>query len=120
MANLPPLVNDIAVYLFICLALTYLLWVLFLAMMNLKRVNNAGLLTKPVVILGIPLLIVGHIVDAVINWTAMTLILFELPQELTVTARLRRHNKKSSGWRKKVAQWFEPLLDPFDPSGDHI
>ena len=39
---------------------------------------------------------------------------------MTVTARLKRHNATNTGWRKAVAVWFEPLLDPYDPSGDHI
>jgi hypothetical protein len=50
----------------------------------------------------------------------LTLLLLEWPKEMTVTARLKRHNATSTGWRKAVAVWFEPLLDPYDPSGDHI
>jgi hypothetical protein len=47
-------------------------------------------------------------------------LLLEMPQELTVTARLKRHIKESTDWRSGVASWFIPLLDPFDPSGKHI
>lgn len=67
-----------------------------------------------------PLLVIGLVLDLIVNVAVMTVILLELPQETTVTARLKRHNRESSGWRKAVAVWFEPLLDPFDPSGDHI
>jgi hypothetical protein len=49
----------------------------------------------------------------------LSVILLELPRETTVTARLKRHNQ-GTGWRKTVAGWFEPILDPFDPSGKHI
>jgi hypothetical protein len=33
---------------------------------------------------------------------------------------MKRHNRSSTGWRLSVVRWFEPLLDPLDPSGDHI
>lgn len=71
-------------------------------------------------VFGMPLLVIGLVLDLIVNVAVMTVILLELPQETTVTARLKRHNRESSGWRKAVAVWFEPLLDPFDPSGDHI
>lgn len=97
----------------------YALWILYLAVMNLSRVKNMGKLTPLTTALGTPVLFTGYILDALVNWILMTVILLELPKEITVTSRLQRHNQ-STGWRKKVAQWFEPLLDPFDPSGDHI
>jgi hypothetical protein len=102
------------------LGATYALWVFYLAVMNLKRAKDAGLLTKTAIALGYPVLIVGYILDCFVNFTVMTVLLFEIPQETTVTARLSRHNQSSTGWRKAVALWAEPLLDPYDPSGDHI
>jgi hypothetical protein len=102
------------------LASLYLLWIFYLAVMNLKRAKEAGLLTKTAKVLGMPVLIVGYALDCFVNVTLMTIVLFEVPQETTVTARLKRHNRESSGWRKTVAVWAEPLLDPYDPSGDHI
>jgi hypothetical protein len=98
----------------------YVLWILYLAVMNLKRVRDLGKLTKLARLLGTPVLFVGYVLDAALNFIIMTLILVELPQEMTVSRRLKRHNLNSRGWRKAVAVWFEPLLDPFDPSGDHI
>ena len=97
----------------------YALWIFYLAVMNLKRVRDEGKLSKLALYLGMPVLFVGYVLDALINIFVMTLILLEIPEELTVSERLKRHNKVD-GWRKKVAQWFEPLLDPFDPSGNHI
>ena len=102
------------------LAAFYVLWILYLAVMNLKRVRDEGKLSKLALWLGTPVLFVGYILDAVLNIVVMTVILLELPQELTVSERLKRHNKDVGGWRKAVALWFEPLLDPCDPSGDHI
>ena len=99
---------------------TYALWLFFLAAMNLKRVRDAGALHPAALALGTPILLVGWLLDLLVNATVMTLLLAELPRETTVTARLKRHNRQTTGWRKKVAVFFEPLLDPFDPSGDHI
>lgn len=99
---------------------SYALWLFFLAAMNLKRVRDAGLLHPSALALGTPVLIVGLALDFVVNVTVFTLLLCEWPRETTVTARLKRHNRAGAGWRKKVSALFEPLLDPFDPAGDHI
>ena len=99
---------------------TYALWVFFLAVMSLARAKRAGQLSTTAKCLGYPVLIVGYVLDCFVNFTVMTILLLEIPQETTVTSRLSRHNKESTGWRKAVAAWAEPLLDPYDPSGDHI
>ena len=104
----------------VALGATYALWIFYLAVMGLKRARNAGLLNKTAVVLGYPVLIVGYVLDALSNIFVMTFVFFEIPQEMTVTARLKRHIKTSQGWRLRAARWFVPLLDPFDPSGRHI
>ena len=111
---------DIIKYISVSLLGLYLLWILFLAVMNLLRVKNEGKLCSTALYLGIPVLFLGLVLDFLVNVFVLTPILMELPKETTVTARLKRHNKESSGWCKAVAVWTEPLLDPFDPSGDHI
>lgn len=98
----------------------YTLWVLYLAVMNLKRVRDLKGLNKVSRVLGTPVLILGYALDIFINIFIMSVILLELPKEITVSSRLKRHNNTSTDWRKKVVLWFEPLLDPYDPSGDHI
>lgn len=98
----------------------YALWVFYLAVMNLARAKRNGLLNKTALVLGTPLLVVGYLVDFLMNVTVMTVVLLEWPKETTVTARLKRHNKESTGWRLAIVKWFEPILDPYDPSGDHI
>ena len=98
----------------------WLLWVFYLAVMNLSRAKKAGILSKTAWVFGMPVLIIGLLLDAIINLTLMSLVLWDIPRELTVTARLKRHHKQSTGWRLAVVLWFEPLLDPFDPDGDHI
>jgi len=101
----------------------WLLWIFFLAVMNLKRAKEAGKLTRAALIFGTPALWIGYLLDAFVNATLMTILLLEMPRwphETLVTDRLIRHHKESQGWRLKVVLWFEPLLDPYDPSGDHI
>jgi len=99
---------------------TYALWIFYLAVMSLKRAKDAGQLSTTAKALGYPVLIVGYLLDCFVNVFVMTVLLLELPQETTVTARLKRHNKDTSGWRKAVALWAEPLLNPYDPDGPHI
>ena len=97
----------------------YVLWIFYLAVMNLKRAKDAGQMTKTALILGYPIVIVGYLFDVLVNIFVITLVFVELPHEWTVTARLSRL-KYTAGWRAKLAKWFcENLLDQFDPSGCH-
>ena len=99
---------------------TYALWIFFLAVMNLARAKDAGQLTATAKIIGYPVLIVGYVLDCFVNVFVMTFVFLEIPQETTVTSRLSRHYNESSGWRKTIAKWAAPLLNPYDPSGKHI
>jgi hypothetical protein len=101
------------------LGLTYGLYVFYAAVMNLQRVRDMGLLTPMAKVLAYPTLVVGLTLDLIVNFFVFSIVLLELPQELTVTARLRRH-QSSKGWRLAVVKFLEPILDPLDPSGDHI
>jgi hypothetical protein len=107
-------------YLIFSFAITYALYVLYAAVMNIKRVRDAGKLTIIGKVLGYPTLVVGLFLDLLVNVFVMSFVLLELPRELTVTSRLKRHHKESKGWRLAVVKFFEPVLDPLDPSGDHI
>lgn len=108
----------------------WLLLVFFWACMTLKRIRNAGLLAPQTKLFGYPTLCVGLVIDFVGNVIPVSIILLEVPREWTVSSRLKRHNGSAitaSGlrgalqrWRKSVAAWAEPMLDPADPSGDHI
>jgi hypothetical protein len=102
------------------LGLTYGLYVFYAAVMNLQRVRDKGLLTPMAKVLAYPTLVIGLILDLIVNLFVFTVVLLELPQELTVTARLKRHHKESTKWRLAVVKFLEPILDPLDPSGDHI
>lgn len=99
----------------------YLLWTLYLAVMNLMRARDSGTLSRPAYYLGLPLLYGGLLADCFVNTFVMTVLLLELPHEWLVTARLSRHIHDGQGWRKSVALWFGGnLLDTFDPSGKHL
>jgi hypothetical protein len=96
------------------------LWVFYLAVMSLQRLRDSSGLDKRNKALGSVALVIGYLLDAYVNIFVMSVLLLEFPRELTVTARLKRHNLSGKGWGKRVALWFEPILDPHDPSGDHI
>ena len=99
---------------------TYLLWVFYVAVMHIAKVRDAGKLSRAAYALGVPTLIIGFVLDLIVNVFVMTIILLELPRETTVTKRLKRHHKDSTGWRIKVVEFFEMILDAFDPDGDHV
>jgi hypothetical protein len=113
------LVNAL-IYIGVSLLITYALYVWYAAVMNIKRVKDMGKLTTLGKVFGYPTLVIGLILDLLVNWFVMSIILLEVPRELTVTSRLKRHHKESTGYRLAVVKFFEPVLDPLDPSGDHV
>ena len=101
------------------LVCVYLLWVHYVAVMRLMQVRDAGHLTSAMKAIGYPALIVGLLLDLIVNTTVATLIFLELPKEWTVSARLTRHSE-STGWRQRVAVAIRTaLLDNIDPNGVH-
>ena len=101
-------------------AALYVMWVVYLAVMNLARAKRNGTLSKTARALGTPLLAFGLVLDMLLNWTFLSVLMLEFPRELTMSERFERHHAGPPGWRRRVAEWAEPLLDPFDPDGDHI
>ena len=107
------------VSLFTLLAL-YVLWLFYLAVMNLYRAKKAKTISWPALMLGYPILIIGALLDLLVNVLIMSLVFLEPPRELLVTQRLARHIKTAKGWRAKLAYLIcHHLLNAFDPSGDH-
>ena len=100
--------------------LLWRLWIYYLAVMNLQRVRDLGLLHPRAKVLGGVGLAIGYLLDAYLNIVLFTILSGRPPRELTVSERLKKYNKENGTWGKKLAVWFEPLLDPYDPSGDHI
>lgn len=98
----------------------YVLWLFYLAVMNLYRAKKANQISVVALWLGYPILILGALLDLIVNVLLMTLVFNEWPQELLVTKRLERHVKAKQGWRSKLAYWIcHNFLNAFDPSGDH-
>lgn len=106
----------------VSLASLYVLWVLFLGVMNLARAQQAGHLGPVAYALAWPLLVLAIALDIAINVTLGTLLWLELPniQRLTLSARLDHLIKFGTGWRRRWAFWFvNTLLEPFDTTGGH-
>lgn len=94
--------------------------ILYWAIMTLSRAKIAGTLPKWALRIGYPLLAIGYVCDFLLNVFVVSWILLEVPREPLVTARLSRHIKSESGWRKGVATWVcQNLLDWADPKGCH-
>jgi hypothetical protein len=101
--------------------LFYILWIFYLAVMNLQRVRDLGLLHPVVKKLAYPILIVGVLLNILLNITILTILFLDVPREWTISKRLNRYmTQPVANWRSKAAKIFEYLLDPFDPDGDHI
>lgn len=100
----------------------YVLWVLFLGVMNLARVNAAGQLGPIAYVLAWPLLALAFTLDVLVNVTIGTVLFLEWPSlyRLTLSARLENLVHTATGWRQVLAFWIlYTLLQPFDTTGGH-
>ena len=79
-------------YALITILCVYQLWVHYVAVMRLMQVRDAGQLTTAMKAIGYPVLVVGLLLDLIVNTAVATLIFVELPKEWTVSARLTRHS----------------------------
>jgi hypothetical protein len=59
--------------------------------MNLKRAQDNDKLHKVALVMGLPVLVIGLLLDTFVNWFVMTVVLLEFPKEALVTSRLQRH-----------------------------
>jgi hypothetical protein len=98
----------------------YALYVYYCAIMNIWRVYKLGKLTILGKIFGIPTLAVGLALDVFVNIFIATVVFLDFPDEWTLSLRLNRYLKNETGYRYAIARWIEPVLDPLDPSGNHI
>lgn len=97
----------------------YLLWFFFLAVMALRAAEKTERLTKPAKYFGYPIYFFGLALDCVVNLTLLTIILAEIPKELTCSKRFERL-KENTDFRGAISTWFlVNLLAPFDPFGGH-
>ncbi len=91
-------------------------YVLTMGLYRAKLDNRLGPFTR---LLGFPFIGLAWLMDVIANLTLASLIFWELPKEMFVTARLNRH-LNGTGWRASIAGWVcTRLLDIFDPTGKH-
>jgi len=100
-----------------------LLWYGFVIAMALKRAREraGGSLPWPVLALGYPVVIAGFALDIALNCTLFTVLFLRPPnpRRLTVSARLKHTLAHGSGYRKRIARWFDSnLIGPIAP--DHL
>lgn len=108
-----------ALYLLVAAGLMWVTWILYVAVMALKRARDSDTMSLPMKIMGYPWLYAGLMMDMLTNVVVCTVLFLELPREALVTLRLSRLIK-GTGWRSRLAKWFcSNLLDPLDPSGCH-
>lgn len=61
------------------------------------------------------LLLIGLVLDTLLNWIVLTIAFIEIPQECLSTAHVIRHKYDSTHWRQDMALWFcANWLTPFD------
>lgn len=105
--------------LFILLDL-YVFFIMYVASMGMIRVHREGKLNVILWSLCVPFVALSWVIDVLHNLTLFTLLYLELPRELTVTSRLKRHVTERT-FRGKLSRWIaETLLNPFDYSGNHV
>jgi hypothetical protein len=104
------------------IVLFYFTWVFFAAVMNIKRVRDAGKLARTARALGMLTLAIGLVLDLAVNWLIAPVLFMELPRwgEWLLSARITRLVAAGTGWRATLALWMRmQLLDEIDPSGVH-
>jgi hypothetical protein len=99
-----------------------LLYWCFAAIANFQRVQQNGKLTKTAFALALPLLVFGFALDYFLNLTVVAFITLDPLYWGTISNRMKKYNNDETewAWRRTIAKWLEPLLDPLDPSGNHI
>lgn len=71
-------------------------------------------------VLCLPFVALSLLIDLINNISVFTVMFAELPRELLVTDRLKRHAKQHT-FRGKLARWLgDILLNPFDHTGNHL
>ena len=109
-------------YVLTLLLTLWVFWYLYIIVMGLYRAHLNGQLSWPAKILGAPALVVGYVLDVIMQYTVAAIIWREWPArgEHLVTDRMQRYLAIGHGSRYRKAKWLcEHLLDPFDPTGKH-
>lgn len=101
--------------------IAYALWDRYVLIMALYRAHLNKRLHGINKALAYPNVVIGFLLDVLVNMTWATLVFREFPREWLVTSRLQRHiNDERHSWRKERARyWCEQVLDPLDPTDKH-
>jgi hypothetical protein len=97
-------------------------WYVYILVMGVYRAHMAGRLTKLTLLLAMPAVVFGYLMDIVAQYTLATVFFLDLPSqgEHLVTDRLKRYIAQGTGWRSAKAKWIcDHMLDVFDPTGEH-
>jgi hypothetical protein len=93
---------------------------MYVLVMGIYRAHLSHRLRGLVLVLSLPFVVIGFLMDVFANLTIASLVFLEPPREWLVTSRLQRYIAHGTGWRAAKARWIcDNLLDVFDPSGDH-
>jgi len=107
-------------YLYILLADLHLFFIMYVASMNIIKAHDENKLNGVLWVLCLPFVAISLVIDVLNNITLFSLIFWEIPKELTVTARLKRHYRQKT-IRGRLASWIgDVLLNPFDHTGSHL
>lgn len=94
--------------------LMWITWVFFLAVMHLRIIRDTQGFTKVNIIPAYSALVVGLILDAMLN-LAMCIPLLDMPKEWLLTGKLKRLIKEDMGWRGDVSEFLcKHFLVPAD------
>lgn len=101
-------------------AVLFLLWGMFVIVMTMEQLRDAGRLAPGMIRFGEAFASVGLVLDVYCNMIPASIVFLEPPSEATVSARLRRLvADESESWRGQLARWFAVvLMNPFCPP-DH-
>jgi hypothetical protein len=93
----------------------FILWVMFVIVMTMAQLRDAGRLSPLMINVGLTIAYVGLVWDVLCNIFIASVVFLEVPFEATVSARMRRL-VTTVGWRADLAIWFaEVTMNPFCP-----
>jgi len=95
---------------------------LYVLVMGIYRAHLAGKLSKFLLVLCLPAVLLGIIFDVLANIFIATFVFRKFPRQWLVTTRLIqiKNNPLEHQHNKALAQYIcEHMLDIFDPTGDH-
>jgi hypothetical protein len=93
---------------------------MYVASMAMLRAHHEKKLNGVLWVLCLPFVALSLVIDVAHNVTVFTHIFVDLPRELTVTERLKRHVTQQT-FRGKLARWIaDTLLNSFDHTGSHV